>query len=589
MLKTVSILLKLLNKEQKYMFYFIVGLSVLAALSEMISIVLIVPLVSLILNVDRDIGAFDNVLPYFIFLDKAPSGQTLILITAFFIFLAIAIKSLNVVLMQRFVLGLEAALSIGLLDRTLKKSYAGIARKGSAHYTKVLTTEIGQVIYNGYFPLLNLLTNFSIVCLIAMLLLYANWKLALFLLIVFCVCYATIYRVMQAQLALIGSRRVDANKMRFKVVADLFASLKYVFTDNKQFEFVQLFRSHAQAFAKYQALSQIIAILPRYLVELFLFMLLFGYLSWSVFSSNAMISKDVPVIVMYIYAAYRLMPAAQMTFASASQLTFGGSIVSLVSSELNDECQVEVPRKKIQEFRQLIEFRNVGYSIHGYSILKDVSCEIYKGETVGVVGKSGAGKSTFIDIISGVSQYTEGRIVVDGNTIPVGVAPFESQVISYVPQQTLLLDDSLQKNIEFFRPHDESRFLQVMNYARLSDIIANSDDREYEIGERGSNLSGGQAQRIGIARALFKNSDILLLDEATSALDSVNEQSIIANIFNMAPAKTILVVSHNLELIKECDKILFFSDGCIEQVGSFEELVKSNKNFRELAKEYQNQ
>jgi len=343
---------------------------------------------------------------------------------------------------------------------------------------------------------------------------------------------------------------------------------------------------HAEQFAKYQAQSQIIGILPRYLVEFFLFVILFAYLSWSVMFSNAVISDDLPVLVMYIYAAYRLMPAAQMTFASASQLTFGQSIVRLVQSELKQDNHTEIPHGEITQFNESIMFHNVGHSIQEKTILKNVSCEIFQGEIVGIVGKSGAGKSTFIDIISGISQHTEGIVSVDGQNIQPGIALFEPKLISYVPQQTLLLDASLKKNIEFFRTSDDKKFEKVIKYANLNDVVSDSDNEDNrEVGERGANLSGGQAQRIGIARAFFKNSDILLLDEATSALDSINEQMIISHIFKMAPEKTILVATHNIELIKKCNKILFFKNGSIEQIGSYLELLDSNKNFRNLTKE----
>jgi ABC-type multidrug transport system fused ATPase/permease subunit len=203
--------------------------------------------------------------------------------------------------------------------------------------------------------------------------------------------------------------------------------------------------------------------------------------------------------------------------------------------------------------------------------VKNVSFFVKKGESVGVIGGSGAGKSTIIDLFLGLLQPSAGRILVDGIDIQNNLRGWQNQ-IGYVPQSIYLTDDSLRKNIAFGLPSDEideKALLEAVRAAQLESFISElPQGLDTEVGERGVRLSGGQRQRIGIARALYHNPNVLVLDESTSSLDHETEVSVMEAIKALQGKKTILIVAHRLSTITHCDRIIKFNNGQLMQEGS---------------------
>jgi ATP-binding cassette, subfamily B, bacterial PglK len=218
--------------------------------------------------------------------------------------------------------------------------------------------------------------------------------------------------------------------------------------------------------------------------------------------------------------------------------------------------------------------------------LDQISFRVPYKASIGVVGPSGGGKSTLIDILMGLLQPSSGRILVDGIDIAGATRAWQSN-LGYVPQTPYLLDDTLRRNIAFGVPDrdtDEQAVLDAVRMAQLSDLIAGlPHGLDTEIGERGVRLSGGQRQRIAIARALYRRPAVLVFDEATSALDNRTEREITAEIDLLAGERTIIIIAHRMSTVRNCDFIAFLVDGRIADVGSYDELLRRNSDFNRLA------
>jgi ABC-type multidrug transport system fused ATPase/permease subunit len=221
--------------------------------------------------------------------------------------------------------------------------------------------------------------------------------------------------------------------------------------------------------------------------------------------------------------------------------------------------------------------------------LSDISITIRAGERIGIVGGTGAGKTTLADIILGLLQPSEGRLLADGVEIDEVNYRRWQQSVGYVPQDIFLVDASVAENIAFGIPAkriDQKRIEEVARIAQLDGFVHRELPQGYDtvVGDRGLRLSGGQRQRIGIARALYQGADLIVLDEATSALDNLTERDVMAAIEAVPGNTTMLTIAHRLSTVKRCDRIIILKESQIIGIGSWEELIEQSPEFRDLAR-----
>ena len=233
--------------------------------------------------------------------------------------------------------------------------------------------------------------------------------------------------------------------------------------------------------------------------------------------------------------------------------------------------------------------RDSYYPLSQEAGLQSISLKIETGNKIGIVGGTGAGKSTLIDVILGLLSPTEGSLVVDGVVISQSNIRAWQRTFGYVPQDIFLSDGTIAQNIALGVPKSEidySRISQVARAAHIDSFIINKLPEAYEsrVGERGIRLSGGQRQRIGIARALYHNAQVIVFDEATSALDNLTELEVMKAIDSLPGDKTVFMVAHRLSTVRACDRILVMQDGKVVGDGSWDHLITTNAIFQKLAK-----
>ena len=284
------------------------------------------------------------------------------------------------------------------------------------------------------------------------------------------------------------------------------------------------------------------------------------------------------------------MPALQQIYNSVTLLRFVGPALNNVYNDIkNLEKEIDIkPSNKIN-FRNKINLNNINYSYPNMSqnVLKDITLEITANKKIGIIGSTGSGKTTLVDIILGLLNAQQGSLKVDDKIIDNDNRRSWQKSIGYVPQKIYLADDTIAANIAFGTDVSKistERVIRAAKIANLHDFINGDLPLKYNtiVGERGVRLSGGQCQRIGIARALYNNSKVLILDEATSALDIKTEKNVMKALQNMEKEITIIMIAHRLSTIKDCDKIFYLENGIIRAQGTYDFLIENNNEFKSL-------
>jgi ABC-type multidrug transport system fused ATPase/permease subunit len=341
----------------------------------------------------------------------------------------------------------------------------------------------------------------------------------------------------------------------------------------------------ADAQTKAQALGQ----LPRYAVETIAFSLIL-LLAIYLLGKGSGMGELLPVLGLYAFAGYRLMPALQQVFAGFALMRNSQASLDAVMADLQPraDSQAATRRERIP-IKESVELAEARYQYPGAAAwaLQPVTLRIPRNSSVALVGATGCGKTTVVDLLMGLLHPTGGCLRVDGVEVGEHNVRAWQRSIGHVPQQIFLCDDTIARNIALGLPDgelDRARVEQAARIARLHEFVAGLP-KGYDtmVGDRGIRLSGGQRQRIGIARALYDDPDLLVLDEATSALDNVTENAVFEALQALAGRKTIVMVAHRLTTVRSCNLVCVMEHGRIVERGSYDELMRSSQRFRSLA------
>jgi ABC-type multidrug transport system fused ATPase/permease subunit len=417
---------------------------------------------------------------------------------------------------------------------------------------------------------------------------------------VFLTMYGLIYWVVRPRLMRHGEELGHSNETRFKATSEAFGAVKELKILGREPRFEELYADGARRFAWSQAAKEILMVVPKHLLETVAFGLMV-VLILVLLAVGEGIAGILPLLSVYGFAAYRLMPSLQIVFSGVAQIRYFGHTVDSLHREMQDvQSWVSVgpngyaATQRSREplpFENNLELRSLSfyYPTSTDPVLDHVSMQIAKNTTVGFVGTTGCGKTTLVDVIMGLLEPSSGSILVDGSEITSDqIQPWQRN-FGYVPQGIFLSDASVAANIALGVPEyeiDAEALEEAAKAANLHEFVENELPHGYNtvVGERGIRLSGGQKQRIGIARALYHDPAILVMDEATSALDSVTEEAVMDAIQNLIYRKTILLIAHRLTTVQDCDVIYLLDKGRIRSRGTYEELLQMEPRFRAMAK-----
>jgi len=297
------------------------------------------------------------------------------------------------------------------------------------------------------------------------------------------------------------------------------------------------------------------------------------------------------IIVLYAFAGYRLMPALQQIYNAVTQLRFVGPALDALHADLTSLKPVQLGSSQdVIKLKQAINLNQVHYRYPNaqHLALKNLNLSIPAKSMVGLVGSTGSGKTTTVDLILGLLEAEKGTLAIDGQVITEHNRRAWQRVIGYVPQQIYLVDDTVAANIAFgiqAKDIDQVAVERAAKIANLHEFVVNELPEGYSttVGERGVRLSGGQRQRIGIARALYNNPQVLILDEATSALDNLTEQAVMEALNSLGDEITIVLIAHRLSTVRQCDLIYLLERGVVQASGTYGELIAKNQHFAAMA------
>jgi len=589
---TIKKLLELLSPLERKRLVKVLGMVIIMALLEMLGVVSILPFMAVLANPDL---IYTNTLLSIVFTTfNFQSTQsflfTLGLLVFIFLVISLSFKAVTIYIQLRFTMMLEHSIGKRLVEGYLHQPYSWFLNRNSADLNKVILSEVSNVVNSGMLPLMNLIAYGGVVSALLILLIFINPVTTFVVFIILGVAYGLIFKYVRRSLARIGKEHVEANQERFIAVTEAFGAFREIKVGGLEHIFISRFSEPTKTFASHQATAQVISQLPRFVLEVLAFggiLLIILHLM----SQGGNFINILPIVALYVFAGYRLMPALQQIYGASTQLRFVGPALNNLQKDMNSlyrtnkssESSVLIPK-------QSIKMTNLNFSYPNMETLalKNINLFIKVPSVIGIVGATGSGKTTIVDLMLGLLEPQSGTLSVDGEQITANNCRAWQRVIGYVPQQIYLTDDSVAANIAFgVNPKQVSQEAveRAAKIANLHDFIVNDLPLGYatKVGERGVRLSGGQRQRIGIARALYHNPRVLILDEATSALDNYTERAFMKSVYNLREELTIIMIAHRLSTIENCDHIFLLENGFVKDEGTFQHLVMNNNFFKQLS------
>ncbi len=501
-----------------------------------------------------------------------------------------AIAALILWLASNFIYGQQNRLSQRLLKRYLYQPYSFFSQHNSSDLSKTIFFTVNQVVLGLLMPVLQAVSKTVVVAMLLCMLVYIDPVLASIVGMTIGGIFFLIYRLVRTRLLSAGSALVEADRLRNIGASHALGGAKEIIVYNAQEFFLRQFLRPSSDYAKSATTQFTIAGLPRYALEVIAFTTIVFVVIYTLKVNEQTSKEALALISIYGFAALRLLPAMQVIFQGFSQARFNRPALRILVSEFTKtqvDSAAEITLNRTVNFRNNLRVVNLEFAYRpGLPVLKGINFDIDNGNIVGIVGSSGSGKTTFVDILLGLLVKQGGDIIIDGYSLRDEYLSDWRNNIGYVSQHTFLLDGSIAENIAFGVDPEKIDFLAVERAARqayLHDFVGNLPDKFNTIvGERGARLSGGQRQRIAIARALYRDPAILVLDEATNALDNVTEAAITDAIQALSKLKTVIIIAHRLSTIRNCDKVYVFDNGEIAGVGTYDQLITTCPRFNEL-------
>lgn len=539
-------------------------LTVITSIMEAISIGAVMPFLSALTSPDILLkNEYTLMFSDWLSLD---SEQLLPLFTITFAVLVLISGGMRIMLLwiqTRLGFAIGVDMDMDIYSKTLYKPYSEHLICNSSEIIAGLTTKTSQVVTQFIISVLIIFSSILILIAIMVLLISINPIVAILSIAGFGSIYGVVFIIVRKHLRFASKEAsVHQNKV-IKILQESLGGVRDIIINNSQKVYYESYFHTDLSLRRAQGNNQIIANTPRFGIES-IAMVLIVLMAYVLFDDDVGIMESIPLLGVIALGAQRLLPVLQQIFSSFSLIRGVGHTTEDVIMLLDQAVHNYSYKQKLQNihFEDSIELRNVSfrYSTSEPLVFQNINLRVSKGERIGIIGTTGSGKSTLLDLLMGLLSPTKGEFIVDGETLKLEQYQSWQEHIAHVPQTIYLSDSTVSENIAFgvsSNNIDHSLVRQVAKDAQISKSIESWEDQYKTIvGENGIRLSGGQRQRIGIARALYKKSDVIIFDEATSALDTKTEASIMKVIDNIDSNITIFIIAHRLTTLKGCDRVI---------------------------------
>jgi ATP-binding cassette subfamily C protein len=568
----------------------------LGAMFEAVSIGLLVPFIAVLSDptlvfkaaVGRSVFSFLNI--------REP--QEVVVAVGLGLVTVFVIKSGYLVLLYRwlfrYVFDRQVRIASRLLTGYLSIGYTFHFQRNSAELIRT-TTETLQRFCMGFLVSLLIVSGEVLVVAALFVLLMAIEPMAtLGAMAVLGVPTALVYRSVQHRLAAAGRLAEQSSAAMIQWTEQAISGIKETLVMDRASFFIDRHRYHTQLFADCWRTYMFLSHIPRLVIDTLAATAMVA-IALVILARGQDLQAILPVLGMFAVAAVRLMPSASRIANGLAQLRFHYGATEVLYNELRatqgDRAEsapggATTPAPPLP-FERSLALQDLSYRYPSMPkpAIDSVSLEIPKGHWVGLVGPTGAGKTTLIDLILGLYVPTSGRILVDGRDMQPDIARWQRN-LGYVPQDVYLMDDTVRRNVAFGLPDediDDARIWEALRAAQVDNLVRSlPGGLDAMIGQRGDRLSGGERQRLGIARALYRDPQVLLVDEGTANLDNETEAAIVRTLAGLKGKKTIIAITHRLPFVKECDCIYLLKQGQLRNSGTYADLLSTDGSFREM-------
>jgi len=543
----------ILSRDEKKFLIGLVFFSIFVSLIETFAVSILMPFISAASSF-KFVEDNQYMMVVYQFFNLNSPIQFVVIFGVFLFFFYIFRSIMNIFyyyMLSRFSEGRYFSISRQLFKKYLSLDYQKFNSLNTAHLTKIIINEASyftQVISS----LLVMISEVFVIIFIYVLLLYVDWKSTFFLSIVLVLVVGLLLRKITKLIKTKGREREAYQRKIYDVLSASFGNYKVIKLFSNKDNVVDNFTNVSKKLVHSNIIFETSSHIPRLLLDALGFASLSLLITFLVWRYNADISLFMPVLSLYILALYRLLPSVHRIIVRYNKIMYYSQAIELVHREL--EYKNENLGNENIVFQKKILFDDVSFSYtNNENILENINLIIKRGDSIGIVGESGSGKSTFVDMLLGLNLPGSGTVMIDDQQLSMNNLVSWRKQIGYIPQKIYLFDGSVGDNIVFGREYDEGRLVKVLQKVKLWELFVNKEGINTEVGEGGKLLSGGQQQRVAIARALYGEPDILILDEATSSLDAKIEMDIMNEIYNLTEKKTLIIISHNENILKKCD------------------------------------
>ena len=550
-----------INKKRTYLTILFFHIS--NSIFELFNIALLLPLVAILSKNTNQFEVYEKFLPEFF---KSLSYSEKIIICFFSIFFIYLLKILFFIFGHWYqstkVYKCGANIADVLLKKYISAPFIFLQNKSSSYLIRNIYKEVNELIESNIRPIFYILNDALVLTFILIFLLIIDYKKFLILLIIATIFFLFFYFIRSLFLRY-GKKRQYFDETRLEHLQNLFNSIKEIKIYNRQEFFFNKFSEDNQKNYKYAGKNLFLSNMPRILIEILAILIILFFIIFFVKNNTNILTDDLETKVLFFAATIRFIPLVSRINISINALRYGYATTNLISTELVRSWDwYENENKKQNEtcdFNQSVKFENLNFSYSGKEkkILSNFNFEIKKGNIVKIIGDSGSGKTTLINLLLAFLEPVSGKIKIDNIDIK-NIKNSWRKKIGFVSQQIFLFNNTLRENIIFGSDYNEKKFDEVIKFTNLQKILDNKKNFNFDslINERGKNLSGGEIQRIGIARALYNGAEVLILDEPTSSLDEENAKIIEELVYKLRGDKTIIIVSHSQNLFLKSDQIL---------------------------------
>lgn len=583
MLLSIRTAFHLLPRAIARQYFYVLPLSLFGAVLEAVGALLILGLIRLIAEPGAQLA--DSVPGAGGRLAAAGLGlQGLALLCGLFFLFKNSLRIADIWLRQRINARAYEALSVGLLERYLTAPYSLHLRRHSSQMIHTAQGRVSDMVGITLNSSLALVSE-SLVALAVMIVLALAAPLGALVLGAFLGgLLALLLLLTQKTHSNVGRRLHHAMTKHLRSMQQSLESVKEVKVFGRESYFVDRVREVLVEIGRVNTSRITLEHVPRLAVETLFVVALALMVVFSTGDPDQSLATTLGVVA---YGALRVLPATHMAVYHANRISQAAAAVDGLQADWTPLPPPE-PASSRLDFRDALQLEDVTfqYDETPSPALENITLTIRRGESIGIVGPTGAGKSTLIDLLTGLLPPNSGRMTVDGESLHANVRGWQAQ-LGYVPQAASLLDDTIRSNIALgveTADIDERKLERSVAKAQLGALIERlPDGLDTVVGERGVRLSGGERQRVAIARALYREPSVLIFDEATSALDNLTEQALTATLETLRGEKTLILIAHRLTTVRNCDRLFFLVNGKLAATGSYDELFASNRDFREMA------